>query len=182
MSVAESLITAEEFADMPDDGRRTELVGGRSIELPFPTIRQGKVCFKVAWFLGQHVEANDLGSILIGVGLITRRNPDSVRAPDIAYYYHNQWPRGLLTDAYCEFAPELIIEIRSWKDRWDDIIGRIAQYLTLGVEVVCILVPEDQSAHLYYPDQPPRTLGPDDELTFPECLPGFSILIRSLFE
>ncbi len=48
MSIAEALITAEEFAEMPDDGRMTELVEGRIIELPPPKSRHGRICYLVA--------------------------------------------------------------------------------------------------------------------------------------
>ena len=36
MATVETLLTAEEFGQMPDDGRRTELVRGRIVELPPP--------------------------------------------------------------------------------------------------------------------------------------------------
>lgn len=58
----------------------------------------------------------------------------------------------------------------------------MAEYLKIGVLVVCVLDPEPKTAHLYFPDQPDRTNGPEDELTFPECLPGFRVPIRQIFE
>ena len=183
MSIAEALITAEEFAEMPDDGRSLELVEGRIIELPPPKARHGKICSQVARILGQHVRAQDLGTILINdAGIITRRDPDSVRGADVAYYSHARMPRGPAPDSYSEVAPELIFEVGSSSDRWRDVETKVAEYLNLGVPVVCVLDPEPQTARLYYPDQPDRTLGPDDELTFPECLPEFRVLVRSLFE
>ena len=59
-------------------------------------------------------------------------------------------------------------------------MAKVAEYLALGVSVVCVLDPEDpDQAHLLLPDQPTRDdLGPDDDLTFPECLPGFRVLLR----
>ena len=48
MSIAEALITAEEYCDLPDDGRRTELVRGRIIELPRPNFLHGTACAMMA--------------------------------------------------------------------------------------------------------------------------------------
>src|SRR5438309_10258431 len=114
MATAEALITAEEFGRMPDDGRRTELVRGRIIELPPPKGRHGKVCYRVSRLLGDHIEALDLGHILINdAGIITARGPDSVRGADVAYYSYARLPRGPVPDSYSEVAPELVVEAKS---------------------------------------------------------------------
>jgi Uma2 family endonuclease len=183
MSVAEALLTLEEYAQMPEDGRRTELVRGRIVELPPPKPLHGRICYRVASIVGRHVDANDLGTILINdAGIITRRDPDSVRGADVAYYSYARMPRGPLPETYPDVPPDLVIEVRSPSDRWRDIHVKVAEYLTIGVLVVCVLDPETKSAHLFYPEQPNRTLGPDDELIFPECLPDFRVRVASLFE
>ncbi len=168
---------------MPDDGRRTELVQGRMMELPPPGFIHGRVCFNVALLLGNVIRDRDLGHVVINdTGVITRRHPDTVRGMDVAYFSFERVPRGILPNPYPEVAPELIVEVRSPSDRWRDIHAKVNEYLALGVLVVCVLDPEPQTAHLYYPDQPPRTLGPDDELSFPECLGDFRVPLRRLFE
>ncbi len=64
MASVETLMTAEEFGRMPDDGRRTELVQGRVIELPPPRSRHGKVCNKTGRLLGNFAEEHDLGHVM----------------------------------------------------------------------------------------------------------------------
>jgi Uma2 family endonuclease len=183
MASVETLITAEEFGRMSDDGRRTELVQGRVVELPPPKLRHGKICHRVSLLIGIHVEAHDLGHVVINdTGIITERNPDSVRGADIAFYSYARMPKGPMPESYSGVAPDLVIEVRSPSDRWRDIHAKVAEYLKIGVLVVCVLDPEPRTAHLYYPDQADRALGPDDELTFPECLPGFSVPVRRFFE
>jgi Uma2 family endonuclease len=183
MSIAEALITAEEFAEMPDDGRYLELVEGRIIELPPPKRPHGKVCFQAAWILGQHVKVHDLGTILINdSGIITRRNPDSVRGADVAYFSWARLPRGPIPDSYSDVAPEIIFEVRSPGNRWRDINAKVAEYINLGTLAVCVLDPKPRKIRLYRPDRQSRILEPDDELTFPEILPGFVAVVRSFFE
>jgi Uma2 family endonuclease len=182
MSIAEALITAEEFAEMPDD-RYTELVEGRIIELPPPNLLHGRICYLVAKILGSHVDPHDLGTIFMNdAGIITRRNPDSVRGADVAYFSFARLPRGPIPQRYSDIAPEIIFEVRSPSDRWRKVEKKVAEYLHLGALVVCVLDPKPRSARLYYPNQPARILGPDDELTFPEILPGFVAVVRTFFE
>jgi Uma2 family endonuclease len=183
MSIAEALMTAEEFAELPDDGRSLELVEGRIIELPPPKGRHGRVCYRIASIVGNFVDARDLGTILINdTGIITRRNPDSVRGADVAYFSYDRMARGPVPDSYADVAPELIFEVRSPSDRWRDVETKVAEYLSMGVLVVCVLDPQPPAARLYAPNQPVRILGPDDELTFPEFLPGFVAVVRNFFE
>jgi Uma2 family endonuclease len=182
MATVETLLTAEEFGQMPDDGRRTELVRGRIVELPPPKGRHGEICQRVSMLIGNHVEAHDLGTVLINdAGIISRRNPDSVRGADLAFYSFERMPRGPVPDTYSEVAPELVVEVRSPSDRWRDIHAKVAEYLNAGVLIVCVIDPETQTVRLYYPDHPEKILGPVDDLTFPACLPGFLVPIQCLF-
>jgi len=47
---------------------------------------------------------------------------------------------------------------------------------------VVVLDAETQTAVIYYPEQMPRILGADDELSLPEILPGFAIAVRRFFD
>jgi Uma2 family endonuclease len=183
MSTAEALLTAEEFGQMPDDGRRTELVRGRIVELPPTNFLHGYICVEIGSILRAWVRDRGLGRVVSNdSGIVTERNPDSLRGADLVYYSFERLPKDSIPKQYPDVAPELVIEVRSPSDRWRDIHAKVAEYLKIGVLVVCVIDPEPQTAHLYYPDQPDRALGPDDELTFPECLPGFRAIVRSFFE
>jgi Uma2 family endonuclease len=86
-TVAEKLLTAEEFARLPDPGYPTELVDGRIVEMPSPGSRHGQICNKIGRLLGNFAEEGDIGHVLNNdSGIITERGPDSVRGPDVAYY------------------------------------------------------------------------------------------------
>ena len=183
MATVEALITAEEFGQMPDDGRRTELVRGRIVELPPPKPRHGKVCNKAGRLLGNFAEDHDLGHVLNNdSGILTERGPDTVRGADVAFYSYGRMPKDSIPESYPDVPPELVIEVLSPGNRWTDVSEKVSEYIKAGVLVVCVLDPEPRTAHLYYPDQPNRTLGPDEELTLPECLPDFHVMVRSFFE
>ena len=183
MSIAEALMTVEEFAAATDDGRRTELVRGRTIEWPPPGFLHGIVCAKVAFLLMTCLNDRGLGRIATNdSGIITRRDPDTLRGADVAYYSFARLPLESTPRRYPDIAPDLVIEVRSPSDRWPDLLAKVAEYLEIGVPIVCVLIPEVREAHLFHPEQPPRILGPDDDLTFPECLHGFRARVATLFE
>lgn len=184
MSTTATLITAEEYAKMPDPGRPTELVRGRIVEMNVPIPRHGFVCGNVARIFGSFVYENDLGrSFTNDSGVITGRDPDTVRGPDFWYVSYQKLAKGELPKKYLDVVPDLAIEVLSPDDRWSKVLGKVAEYLNVGVPVVCVLDPDVRTARLYFPDDPDsRILSAEDDLSFPEILPGFSVRVGSLYE
>ncbi len=67
-------------------------------------------------------------------------------------------------------------------DRGPAILQKVAEYLNAGVLYVTVLDPDAGSAVVYSPEGTPRTLGRDEELTYPDVLPGFGVVVGRLFE
>jgi Uma2 family endonuclease len=182
-TATQPLLTAEQFAQRPDPGYPEELVRGRIVPLPQPNRRDGQICAKVVRLLGDHVEQNDLGYVLSNdAGVITERNPDTVRGADVAFYSFARLPRGPLPASYGPEVPELIIEVRSQSDRWPKVMVKVAEYLVDGVSFVVVLDDDRRSAHVFGDDGTNRLLGPEDELILPELLGEFRVRVQRLFE
>ena len=114
-------------------------------------------------------------------GVITRRNPDSVRGPDVAYH---RMAKVLAEDhkrGYPTSPPDLVVEVRSISDRWADILEAVAEYLAAGLLIIEVLDPDQRSAYLFEADQAPRVLGPEDTLAFPALLGDFAVLVSRIF-
>src|SRR5258708_37197012 len=125
-----ALMTAEEFARRPDPGHPEELVRGRVVPVPVPDRRHGQICSKVCRLLGNFAEEHDLGHVLNNdSGVITARQPDTVRGADVAFYSYNRLPKGPLPVLYPEVAPDLVVEVRSPGDRWPEALAKVAEYL-----------------------------------------------------
>jgi Uma2 family endonuclease len=183
MATVEALMTAREFGRRPDPGHPEELVRGRIVAMPPPDRRHGWVCLRSGRILDTFVEEHDLGRVMSNdSGVITERNPDTVRGADVAYYSYARLPKGPLKPGYGPEVPELVIEVRSSSDAWSDIQIKVGEYLLAGVLKVIVLDPEKQRAHLFSADQPPETLGPDDDLTLPGLLDGFRVRVQRFFE
>ncbi len=175
-------ITAEEYARRPDPGHPEELVRGNVVPLPQPNRRHGQICSKVDRVLGNFVEAHDLGHVLSNdAGVITERGPDTVRGADVAFYSYARLPRGPLAPSYGPEVPELVVEVISPSDRWPRVLAKVAEYLEAGVTVVIVLDDPPPTVRVFRADGTTKELGPDDELTLPDLLPGFATPIRALF-
>ena len=183
MATVEALMTAEEFGRRPDPGHPEELVQGRIVNHLLPDRRHGYVCGQASCILSLFIEERDLGRVIgNGSGVITGRDPDSVRGADVAYYSFARLPRGPLPTGYGPELPELVIEVRSSSDRWRDVLEKVSEYFKAGVLVVIVLDPETQVAHVFATDEPPRTLGAEEELAIPGILEGFSVRVGRFFE
>lgn len=176
-------ITAEEYARMPDPGYPTELVRGEIVRMNQPVPRHGQVCARISHHLMTYVDQHDCGHILINdSGIITERDPDTVRGGDVWYVSYDKIPSRPLPSRYLDVPPDLVVEVKSASDRWSKLLAKIGEYLQAGVQVVCVLDPDSETARLYFPEEDEVTLTAKDELTFPNQLPGFRIPVRALFE
>jgi Uma2 family endonuclease len=183
MATATALLTAEEYLLLPDNGQPTELVRGKVIPMNVPFPRHGEICVQTAYLLRRYLETHEIGRVVSNdSGVVTERNPDTVRGADVAYYSYARVPRGPLPRGYLPVPPELVFEVRSPTDRWSEIQIKVGEYLQAGVSVVCVLDEQTRTAHLFDANQPPRALSEDKDLTFPDILGGFRASVRQFFE
>jgi Uma2 family endonuclease len=125
-----SLLTVEEYLQLPPAGRRTELVRGKVVFMNPPFPWHGFVCGKVVLFVGGFIETNDLGYPLCNdSGVVTEQDPDTLRGADFAFYSYQQVPKGTLQKkGYLYVTPKLIVEVKSPDDLWKDVLAKVAEY------------------------------------------------------
>jgi Uma2 family endonuclease len=184
MATVTSLLTAEQYMALPDsfDGP-TELVKGELVTMPPPRPRHGEICMQIGYLLRRYFEDHPLGRVVCNdSSMITERDPDTVRGPDVAYYSYERVPKGPLPDGLLPVAPELVFEVRSPSDRWGDLHTKVAEYLNVGVNVVCVLDNDTRAAHLFFADREPQVLGAEDEFSLPDVLGEFGVKVARFFE
>jgi Uma2 family endonuclease len=183
MATVDTLLTAEQYALLPDLGRPTELVRGRIVEMNPPGPWHGYVCNKIGRLYGNYVDDRNLGRVMSNdAGVITERGPDTVRGADICYYSYQRLPKGELPLGYVDVVPELIFEVRSQYDRWIDMLRKAAEYLNAGVLAVCLVGPMRKRVMVCEEEEMPRILSADDVLILPEVLPGLEVPVARFFE
>ncbi len=181
--VAEHLLTAQEYLQLPDRGTPTELVRGRVVERNVPAPRHGEICVNVIALLSPHIRANKLGR-LVGNdgGVVTQREPDTVRGADVAFYSYSRIPPGPLPKGYLDVVPELVFEVRSPTDRWARVLAKGAEYLEAGVSVVCVLDQVSETVQIFRNEELRHTLHNSDELYLPDILGDCRVPVQGFFE
>jgi Uma2 family endonuclease len=179
--MAQKLITAEEFARMPEppDGSRQELVQGVIITMPPPGGLHGICCLKAGRVLGNFVYDKGLGQVASNdAGFITERDPDTVRGADVAFWSRERLPE--VPKGYIGVPPDIAVEVVSPEDHFLRVQKKVTHYMTHGVRVLWVVDPEDRSVTVYRPDQGLRILANSDTLSCEDVLPGFSCRVADL--
>jgi Uma2 family endonuclease len=173
------LLSAEE-AFWLNPAERWELVEGRIVEVSPVKRRHGRILVRLARRLEEHVEAHGLGEVYGGdVGFILRRNPDTVRAPDLAFIRRARLP-AVEEETFSTVIPDLAIEILSPSDRWAEVEQKIVEYIQAGVTSVWVLDPSGNEVRIFHPGEAARVLGVAERISEPELLPGLELDISSL--
>ena len=183
MSIDTTLITADEFADIAveRDGL-CELVRGEVREMTRPGARHSYVCLNIGGEIRNWAKSGGHGRTMSNDGgIVTTRDPDSVRGPDIYYLREERLPDGKLPVGWMEVAPDLCVEVLSPSDRWKDILEKVTEYLEFGVLEVWVADPDSQHLHVFRPDSEPLVLSGDDSVETPQLL-GFDVPVSLFFE
>ena len=176
------LMTAEEFAMMPDDDMRHELVNGEIIELSGPPMPpHGRAQSKTYGALERFVEPRGLGEAFVETGFLISSDPDTVRAPDVALVLADRLPDSDLPSAYFPFAPDIAVEVVLRSDTLSTARQRALMWLDAGSALVWMLFPESRSVTVYRPNGDITALGEDDVLDAAPVLDGFSVKVSELF-
>jgi Uma2 family endonuclease len=183
MAVQHRLMTAEELLRLPDDGLRHELIRGALTTMPPAGFGHGKVTSRADRSLGAYVAATGLGEVLTGEpGFQLTTNPDTVRAPDVAFVRAERLREGVPARGYFPGPPDLAVEVISPNDLYTEVDDKVAEWLEHGTRMVLVVNPRRRTVAVHRPDQPVRVLGEDKILDGGDVVPGWTIPVRDLFE
>jgi Uma2 family endonuclease len=132
------ILTYEDYAALPDDGRRYELHEGELSVTPAPGVRHQEILFKLAALLIPHVEAHGLGRMFIAP-LDCIITDVTVVEPDLVYVDNSR--TGLVSERAIEGAPTLAVEIISPSTGHIDRRRKMALYAKHGVTFYWIVDP-----------------------------------------
>lgn len=167
---------------MTDVGR-CELVKGKIKKMPPATGHShGRLEFQIAQRIGAFVEERKLGDVMVGeVGIYTERNPDSVRAADVLFISQER-RKHVESTSFLDVAPELIVEIMSPENTWEEMRRKIEEYFEIGVETVWVVEPANRAVQVYGGIDDVETLTEADVLEGDGLLDGLTIPLASIFE
>jgi Uma2 family endonuclease len=174
------LLTAEEFGAEEYESR-CELVRGVCVPLLWPMPRHGQVCATVSYLLASYLEENRSGRVVGYSGIITDRNPDTVRGADLSFYSFERVPPGPLPWRYLDVVPEFVIEVHCWPDGWTQIHQKVGDFLASGVDSVVVLDDQNEQAWRFRHDDA-KLFPRHADLELPPPLAGWRVPVRRFFE
>jgi Uma2 family endonuclease len=176
------MMTADELLMMQDDGTRYELVKGELIKMSPTGGKRGILALRLGAALVQYVEANNLGEAFgAETGFVLTTNPDTVRAPDVAFVSRERIPPGDFSEKFWPSAPDLAAEVISPGDTLYEVDEKIEEYLKAGVKLIWIVNPKKRTVTIYQPNKEPQTLTETETLDGRDVLPGFQYSLGRLF-
>jgi Uma2 family endonuclease len=174
--------TASELFEMPDDGFRYELVKGELRRMSPAGSEHGAIIFNISVLLGQHVKSNDLGVCFAAeTGFKIASDPDTVRAPDVAFIRREQIPESGIPKKFWPGAPDLAVEVLSPGDTYSEVDEKIRDWLGAGARAVWIIDPRLRSVSVYRSMTDVARLSDGDELDGGEVVPGFRCKVAEIF-
>lgn len=178
--VSAQQISGEELLELGDIGP-CELVEGRIVLMRPPGVEHGRIETRLARYLDVFIEEQDSGWVVSGdTGIYIRRNPDTVRGMDIAVISKQRLP-VVPSTGYLEVAPDVVVEIVSPSDRWQDIEDKISEYFSVDVEQVWVVHPRQQAVYVYRSRSERQVFERDTTLEGAGVLAGFRLAVAALF-
>jgi Uma2 family endonuclease len=182
MSTRTQLVTAEELLRMPDDGFRYELVCGELRKMPPAGHVHGRLAATLTASLVRYVTANQLGAVYAAeTGFILRRNPDTVRAPDVAFIRQQRVQEVGDVAGYWPGAPDLAIEVVSPSDSYAEVEEKVFEWLEAGTLMVLVVNPRRRSVTVYRSLADIIVLTQNDALDGGDVVPGWTMPVRDIF-
>jgi Uma2 family endonuclease len=183
MAVSAPQFTAEQLARMPDDdGHSYELVRGELLVMSKPKWLHGLVSANICAPLWGHVRRTKCGVVLAGdIGFQLEHNPDTVRAPDVAFVSSVRSEEMLEASKFVQGSPDLAVEVVSPNDRPRAVREKAAEWLEGGAIAVLVIDPAEQMASVYRQQGKVRVFASGDTLDLSDAVPGFGIAVDELF-
>jgi Uma2 family endonuclease len=173
MATRHRYMTSEELALNPIPNKRTELVRGRLVVREPATLRHGVIVVRIVLEIGTYLEANPIGEVMAGdPGFTLFRNPDTVRAPDVAYLRADRMPTVEVV-GFDDLAPDLAVEVLSPGDRAGKVREKTDDWLRAGTLLVWIIDPRQRIAWVHRADGTVSQRTEHDLLDGEDVLPGF---------
>jgi Uma2 family endonuclease len=182
MSSVTQLMTADDLWRLPQDGLRHELVRGELRTMPPAGFDHGVRIVKLTVPLAQHVDGHGLG-VVVGAdtGFVLARDPDTVRAPDIAFVRQERIPGTGHPRGFWDGAPDLAVEVISPSDTYSEVEEKVDDWLAAGTRMVWVINPRRRTVTVYRSRTAIAILGASDVLDGQDVLPGFSCPVGDIF-
>jgi Uma2 family endonuclease len=175
-------MTADELLNLPRGRYRYELVKGELKQMSPGGHNHGRVGMRLAAPLASYVTSQKLGeAYLAETGFKLESDPDTVRAPDIAFIKRERIEQVGEGAGYWIGAPDLAVEVVSPDDTAKKVERKAADWLEAGTGMVWVINPKPKTVTVYRSLTDIDVLTEKDTLSGGEIVPGFEIAVSRIF-
>ena len=175
-------VTAEELLHQPSDGYRYELVKGELKKIAPAGNEHGNLAMDFGTFLNVYVKANKLGKVYAAeTGFKLSTDPDTVRAPDVAFISQKRLDEVGPVRGYWPGAPDLAVEVVSPGDLYTEVSEKVAEWLGAGSLMVVVVNPRNKQVLVHSSPTDVKVLGLGDTLEGGKVVPGWRLSVEELF-
>jgi Uma2 family endonuclease len=176
------LMTADELMALPDDGWQYELIEGVLHRMSPAGTEASAIAIRIGGRLDAFAFERRLGKVTgADGGYFFDRDPDTVRALDVAFVRTDRLPPADQQRGYSPVVPDLAVEVVSPGDSAREVAEKVAFYLAHGVPLVWVVRPRPRTVTVHPAGGEPRVLGEGDVLDGGDVLPGFRLRVADLF-
>jgi len=175
--------TADELLAMPDDGYRYELIEGELIRMSPAGAKHGRIVIRISTALAVHVRAHDLGEVYAAeTGFKLRSDPDTVRAPDVAFVNKARINQAGDPEGYWSGAPDLAVEVLSPGDSRRKTEAKAKHWISAGAKLVWVVDPRRHIVTVYQSLTEIFEIIETDILDGGDVVPGFELSVADIFK
>ncbi|MEL7087020.1 MAG: Uma2 family endonuclease [Planctomycetota bacterium] len=176
-----NLMTAEELWERATNLGHCELIRGELNQMTPSGGTHSFVGMRLLRALDRFIQDRDLGELTLAeTGFRLETNPDTVRAPDIAFIAADRLAQAK-TPKFIPIAPDLAVEVNSPNDRAGEVVEKVRWWLTHGTRGVWVVDPKTSTITAYHPDGTARVFAVGQTLDGGEVLPGFTLDLEAFF-
>ena len=161
-----------------------EVVNDQIVEITPLSARGSWIANRLVRQLIKFDVQDSLGTVLGETLFILEHSPRLRRQPDVAFVSKERWAvdRVAPDEAAWDVIPDLAVEVVSPSDIADNLMDKIGEYFRVGVRLVWVVYPRQQTIYVYESTKVTRILGVEDELDGGVVIPGFRLPLTALFE
>lgn len=179
MTTAETTTAAELLARSSEFGRYELLKGELKMMSPAGG-DHGAIAMQIALSMKSFVDQQGGKLYAAETGFILERNPDTVRAPDVAYIAEGRVDSAR-TPKYIPIAPDFVAEVTSPNDKAEEVAEKIQWWLDQGVRLVWVADPANRCVTTHLPNGDAHVYRSGDTVTGGDVMVGLSVAVDELF-
>ena len=137
--------TYQDYASLPEDGHRYEVVNGVLYMSPAPSMRHQRIVGRIFYYLAMHVDFPGLGQVYQAPTDVELR-PGDVVQPDVFVVLNPHLDQT--TPSRLIGAPDLVVEVASPSTARHDLSEKLSAYARAAVPEYWVVNPDAQTVEV----------------------------------